>query len=183
MIQSFVSNAYYRIRQGIDWRFRGLFQKIRSIKHRISGVSINQGCMFESNVTFIYGWRTRFGKKCLVDAYTQFKCPISIDSNITYNIDIGDNVFIGRGTVIDSNFSVTIGRNTFIAPFCFITDTNHRFSDVNLPIRLQGCDYKKVEIEEDVWIGAHTVILAGVTIGHGSIIGSIAQLPLMFRLE
>jgi len=133
---------------------------------------IGIGCTFEHRVSFLYGWRTRFGNNCIVDAYAQFKCPTSFEQTKRHNIEIGNNVFIGRGTIIDSNFSVRIGNNTFIAPTCFITDTNHNFEFPNLPIREQGGRYEPVDIGEDVWIGTHTVIVAGVSIGNGSIVAA-----------
>lgn len=133
---------------------------------------VGERCTFQFRVEFIHRWRVRFGKECIVDAYAQFKCPTTVDPSVDYNIDFADNVFIGCGTIIDANQSIRIGKNTFIAPYCFITDTSHNFADSNLPIRLQGCDYKSVVIGEDVWIGAHVVILAGVTIGNGSVVGA-----------
>jgi acetyltransferase-like isoleucine patch superfamily enzyme len=133
---------------------------------------MGSGCFFERGVSFLYCWRTRFGRNCIIDALAQFKCPTTVNTDIRYNIDIADNVFIGRGTIIDSNLSVKIGRDAFIAPYCFITDTHHKFRDSETTIRMQGYDYKAVAIGEDVWIGAHVVVIAGVSIGRGSIIGA-----------
>lgn len=169
---SFITVEWHRIRQGIERRLHVASGRVRVLKHKLSGATIGKGCRFESDVTFLYAWRTRFGKGCIVDAFAQFKCPTSTDPKIPYNIDIADNVFIGRGTIIDSNLSIKIGKDTFIAPYCFITDTHHKFADAYLPIRLQGCEYEMVEIGEDVWVGAHVVIVAGVTIGKGSIVAA-----------
>ena len=36
----------------------------------------------------------------------------------------------------------------------------------------QGFDHAPIIIEDDVWIGAHCIILPGVTIKKGSIIGA-----------
>ncbi len=130
------------------------------------------GCLFGARVTFQYRWRTSFGCNCDVDAYAQFKCPTAVAHSVGPNIDIGDNVFIGRGSIIDSNLSIVIGSDTFVAPYCFITDTAHNFSDPIVPIRLQGCNYKAVEIGEDVWLGAHAIVLAGVKIGRGCVVGA-----------
>jgi len=163
---------WYQIRQGVEWRLRFASERLRVFRYKISGVVIGEKSTFQKGITFIYGWRTRFGKECVVDAYAQFKCPTSVDSGIQYNIYIEDNVFIGRGTIIDSNLSIKIGKGTFIAPYCFITDTNHRFTSADIPIRSQGWEYKPVRIEEDVWVGAHVVIVAGVMIGKGSVVAA-----------
>lgn len=141
-------------------------------RYRLSGAKIGRGCSFERGVTFQYGWRTSFGDGCIVDAHAQFKCPTALDPSLGRNIDIGKNVFIGRGTIIDSNSSIIIGRDTFVAPYCFISDTSHNYNDPITPIRLQGCHYKPVEIGEDVWLGAHVIVLAGVKIGRGCVVGA-----------
>jgi acetyltransferase-like isoleucine patch superfamily enzyme len=163
---------WYRVRQGIELRLRVFCGGVRAVLHRFSGAKIGKKCTFESGVKFLCGWRTRLGNECIVDANVQFKCPTSSNHEAVPNIDIADKVFIGRGTIIDSNLSVKVGKGTFIAPYCFITDTNHRFSDPDMPIRVQGWDYKPVRTEEDVWIGAHVVIVAGVTIGKGSVVAA-----------
>lgn len=165
-------SGWVRIRKGLSWRFRVISGRVRALLHDVSGVKVGEKCTFQQRVEFIYGWRVRFGNDCIVDAYAQFKCPTTFDPSRQFNIDIADNVFIGRGCILDSNQRITIGKNTFVAPYCFITDTNHSISDADRPIRFQGCEYKPVTIGEDVWIGAHVVVVAGVTIGNGSIVAA-----------
>ena len=161
-----------RIRQGIMCRKNGISGWWRAKFHRLSGVAMGKGCIVEKGVDFIYGWRTRIGRSCQIDAYAQFKCPTTQIASAKHNIVIGDNVYIGRSTIIDSNLSIVIGANTLIAPHCFITDTNHIFNDITLPIQLQGCSYEAVIIGRDVWIGAHVVVLPGVTIGDGAVVAA-----------
>lgn len=167
-----MGHFYYRVVAGIDRRLRTIFSRILSARYRLSGVQIGSNCSFEAGVKFQYGWRTSFGERCIIDAHAQFKCPTAVKPMHGYNINIDKNVFIGRGTIIDANLSVKVGQNTFIAPYCFISDTSHNFSDTIKPIRLQGCNYKPVEIGEDVWLGAHVMVLAGVKIGKGCVVGA-----------
>jgi acetyltransferase-like isoleucine patch superfamily enzyme len=161
-----------RIRYGLERRFNVLMGRIRVFWGRFSGARIGIICSFGKRVSFVYGWRTSIGAKCVIDDFVQFKTPTCNSQNKRFNICLNDNVFIGRGTIIDSNLSVIIGRNVLIAPYCFITDTEHEFDDKTKPIFAQGWKYKPVIIEDDVWIGTHTVIIAGIHIGHGSIIGA-----------
>ncbi len=49
---------------------------------------------------------------------------------------------------------------------------NHDFDDVKRPICLQGVTYGSIKIGMDVWIGAESIILPGVTIGEGEVIGA-----------
>jgi acetyltransferase-like isoleucine patch superfamily enzyme len=75
-------------------------------------------------------------------------------------LTIGDYTFIGRGCEIDVAESVVIGAHALLAPNVFITD------------HTQGNRNGAVAIGDDAWIGAHAVILAGVTIGDGAIVGA-----------
>jgi acetyltransferase-like isoleucine patch superfamily enzyme len=161
-----------RMREGVLRRLSVFFEVLRAKRHRLSGVVLGKGCRFQKGVDFLYGWRVRFGSDCLVDAFAQFKCPTSADPQARFNVEIADHVFIGRNVIIDANLSVRVGKNTFVAPNCFITDTNHSFADPDRPVRLQGCGYRPVAIGEDVWIGAHVVVVAGVTIGDACIVAA-----------
>ena len=52
-----------------------------------------------------------------------------------------------------------------------IDTKNNNFADISVPMVKQGYqETKQVIIEDDVWIGARSVILPGVKIGTGSII-------------
>ena len=67
---------------------------------------------------------------------------------------------------------VTIGNDVRIAAHCMMVSANHRFADPDMPIRKQGLDFGPITIEDDVWIGSRVNILAGVTVGRGSVIGA-----------
>lgn len=70
---------------------------------------------------------------------------------------------------------VEIGENVLIAGRVYISDHNHRFSEVDKPILAQGIAFGgKVIIEENAWLGEGAVVLPGVTIGKNAIIGSNA---------
>jgi len=117
----------------------------------------------------------------------------SLDAGSTGALTIGDRVILDRyayinasrggvridaGTAIN-NFSlidgtggVEIGRNVLIGPHVQIISYQHNYRDRSLPIKQQGTTGKKIEIQNDVWIGAGSVILAGVVIGQGSVVGA-----------
>ena len=69
-----------------------------------------------------------------------------------------------------------IGNKVLFGPHCFIMTGNHQINQVGKYItdvteKTECCD-ESVVIEDDVWIGAGTIILKGVTIGRGSVIGA-----------
>lgn len=86
-------------------------------------------------------------------------------------LELGDHVFIGRGTEIDVLGSVTVGAHTVIAPRCFITDHNHGIL-AGLRIDQQTCSIEPVAIGSDVWLGTGVVVLPGVNIGDGAVVGA-----------
>jgi len=88
------------------------------------------------------------------------------------NLVIGDGVCINDDVWINAVGGVTIGNNVLIGPKVVIHSANHKFSNPEIPITEQGHTLKPVVIKDDVWIGASTVILAGVTIGEGAVVGA-----------
>lgn len=103
---------------------------------------------------------------------SRFGSNTRLDAGYGGFIDIGNDALIDDNCYISAQDRITIGDHTMIAAYSFITDFNHGFSQRNLPMNAQKCETKPVRIGDDVWIGAHVVILPGVTIGKGSIIGA-----------
>jgi acetyltransferase-like isoleucine patch superfamily enzyme len=88
------------------------------------------------------------------------------------HIAIGDNSWLGPGSVIYGNGGVDIGEQVLIASHCVINTVSHNFGTTDIPMNRQGINTDPVIIEDDVWIGTGAVILQGVRIGKGSIIGA-----------
>lgn len=80
-----------------------------------------------------------------------------------------DNVFINSGAVILDGGTVKIGANTLLAPGVHIYTARH---PLNIADRKEWEDSKPVIIGKDCWIGGHSTILPGVTIGDRSVIGA-----------
>lgn len=88
---------------------------------------------------------------------------------------IGDNCFFNHNTILNGGKEkgkLVIGNNVQTGPNVSIYAYNHHFSNKEIDIMSQGYDDLDVLIEDDVWIGAHSVILPGVKIGKGSVIGA-----------
>ena len=87
-------------------------------------------------------------------------------------IEIGNNVGMSSTRMWISN-KLTIGDNVKIGACCLIIDTDTH--QIDYLQRRKGEGHIKsapITIEDDVWIGAHCIVLKGVTIGARSIIGS-----------
>lgn len=67
---------------------------------------------------------------------------------------------------------VRIGSGVRIASHCVILSSTHNFEDPTMLIESQGVTPKETVIGDDVWLGAHTVVVAGIEIGAHSVIGA-----------
>ena len=86
-------------------------------------------------------------------------------------VRLGDNSDIGMDALVVG--PVTIGRDVMMGPRCVVLATSHEFADVDVPMNQQGFSAPRpIVIGDDVWIGAGSTVLPGVTIGSGSIIGA-----------
>lgn len=100
-------------------------------------------------------------------------------------INIGQWCYIGEGTRIWSQASVSIGDYVLIAHLVDIHDTNSHPVDwqerrLDSQTLLSGQGYRTptqtisapVVIEDDVWIGFKAIVLKGVRVGRGAIVAA-----------
>ncbi|GEK78819.1 acyltransferase [Agrococcus baldri] len=85
---------------------------------------------------------------------------------------IGDRSSIATGCFIGCSGAIDIGADVMLGPGVQLHAENHRFADPAAPIKAQGVERLGIVIEDDCWIGAGSIITAGVRIGHGSVIGA-----------
>ena len=107
-----------------------------------------------------YGKGCRFGKGLVIDENTR----------------IGKYNYVGRYTTITK---AQIGNYCSIASFVIIGPGEHplsEFSTSPTALYYAGIDHdltkEPVKIGNDVWVGAHTIILRGVTVGNGAVIAA-----------
>ena len=91
------------------------------------------------------------------------------------NISFKDNIYISTDSKImtSKNTKIKIGNYVMIANNVMIIGGNHNISRTDIPMILQGEGKEgDIIIEDDVWIGAGSIILTGVTIGEGSVVAA-----------
>ena len=118
-------------------------------------------------------WLARQRSTTLMRQFAACGEGVSIQQPVVINdaahLRIGARVSINAFVHIWATGGVTIGDDTLIASHVAITSLSHdpraaRFSASKME--------KPVVIGRNVWIGAHAVILPGVTIGDGAIVGA-----------
>jgi acetyltransferase-like isoleucine patch superfamily enzyme len=85
---------------------------------------------------------------------------------------IGDNVGISEFCYFAIRGDLFIGNNVIFGPGVKIFTENHSFKLSEINFRLQDEERKSVTIGNNVWIGANSIILPGVTIEDNVVIAA-----------
>ena len=117
-------------------------------------IRIGAGTMIGAHVSLSAGMVP--GQVCLTD-------PV---------VRIGDRCLIGRGSGIVGHLSIEIGDDVWTGHHVYITDQNHGYADLDLPISMQSMPEQPVRIGAGSWLGYGTVVLPGATIGRHVVIGA-----------
>ena len=126
------------------------------------GAEIN--CLSQQGIKL--GNRVTIGKYAIIRPSNIYGGPIG------EGLTMGNNSNIGPYNYIGCSGKITIGNNVMLAPRVSIYAENHVFDHPEILIRDQGVEKKEVIIEDDCWIAANSILLAGVTIGKGSVVAA-----------
>jgi len=83
------------------------------------------------------------------------------------NLEIGEDTIIGDHAFLDGRAPLKIGSHVDIASQVLIYNSEHDLESEEFKARQEP-----VEIKDYVFIGPRTIILPGVTIGHGAVVGA-----------
>ena len=87
-------------------------------------------------------------------------------------ITVGDRCLFGKGSGIVGHLEIRIGDDVWTGHHVYITDQNHGYEDLELPISKQVMPERPVSIGDGSWLGHGTVVLPGVTIGRHVVVGA-----------
>jgi acetyltransferase-like isoleucine patch superfamily enzyme len=146
-----------------------------------------------SGVQVKHGYQLRAGKNLILED------NVSINALSTEGIRIGDQVSIGRDSIlfctgiiaqkgtgiiighrtginarayIAGQGGVLIGNEVIMGPNVQIFSENHNFSDPTTAIKNQGVTRQAVVIGDGCWIGGGATILSGVRLGKGCVVAA-----------
>lgn len=87
-----------------------------------------------------------------------------------HHVHLGNNIYMNSNTTMVDDGHIYIGDYVQIGPNITIATANH---PIDPELRKRGLQYNKdVHIGNNVWIGANTIIVPGVTIGDDTVIGA-----------
>jgi acetyltransferase-like isoleucine patch superfamily enzyme len=111
------------------------------------------------------------GKRATIQRFG-WLLALKIDNNNAPNLVIGDGCAIGDYCHITCVRNVIIENDVLIANGVYISDNNHSYQNVNIPIKHQPIVFKAdVVIGAGSWIGEHVCII-GAKIGKNCVIGA-----------
>ncbi len=135
-----------------------LWYFVNALLVKPSFITLMWGKMF---LLKIFG--AKIGKRIYLKPGVNVKSP--------WNLQIGDDCWIGENVWIDNLDKVIIGNNVCISQGAMLLTGNHDYAISSMPYR-----NAPIIINDGAWIGAKTVVCPGVTVGKNSIltVGSIA---------
>ncbi len=92
-----------------------------------------------------------------------------------FHCDFGQNIHVGDNFHADYNCTmldlaeIRIGNNCLIGPDVGIYTAGHRLEPEGRTLDVYG---QPITIGDDVWIGGHSTILPGVSIGDGAVVAA-----------
>lgn len=113
------------------------------------------------------GGRLDIGHRCRIDRDVE----IVVQPGAT--LTLGDDVYIGHGSVLVCAESLKIGDDTMLADMVCVRDVNHRRLP-GLPLRESGIETRPIVIGRDCWLGSKVTVVAGARIGDRTTVGANA---------
>ncbi|WP_186757022.1 acyltransferase [Echinicola salinicaeni] len=113
-----------------------------------------------------------FGDKVTVGSYAIIRPTNLYGGEAGIGLKVGNNSSIGPYAYIGCSGYIEIGNNVMMSPRVSIYSENHNFGDTGQPMIEQGVTRSYAIIEDDCWIASNSIILAGVTVGKGSIVAA-----------
>ena len=150
---------------------------------------VGRNVVFGHNVMLRHPHKIRIGDDVVIDD----NCCLDAKGSDNRGITIGSGVFIGRNTILSckngdieiddranigfnceifSGGRVRLGKNTLVAAYTYLVGGDHLHDRTDLPVLDQGRVALGIEVDDNVWLGAHVVVSDGARVGRDAIIGA-----------
>ena len=118
--------------------------------------------------TVIYGeGRIAIGAGTTIGPLASISAGMPSQAGLTGDpvITIGDRCMLGKGIGIIGHERIDIGDDIWTGHYVYVTDQNHGYEDVDLPIGVQMWTNEPVSIGAGSWLGHGAIVLPGSRIG------------------
>jgi acetyltransferase-like isoleucine patch superfamily enzyme len=137
--------------------------------------AFGRGSMIQFPATVIYGeGRIEIGEGTTVGHHASISAgmPVEADRTGPPVITIGDRCTLGKGIGIVGHERIVIGDDVWTGHYVYITDQNHGYEQLDLPIGTQLWKNDPVEIGSGSWLGHGSVVLPGARVGEHVVVAA-----------
>ena len=144
---------------------------------------------FGVNVTLRHPHKIAIGDDVVIDD----GCVLDAKGTDNEGIRIGSGVFVGRNTILSckngdivvddranigfnceifSASRVRLGKDALVAAYTYLVGGDHLHDRTDVPVLHQGRTARGIEVDDNVWLGAHVVVADGSRVGRDAIVGA-----------
>lgn len=115
---------------------------------------------FSSLKRFLLIWfGAEIGRGLVIKPHVRIKYP--------WRLKIGDHCWLGQGVWIDNLGDVRLGNNVCLSQEAYLCSGSHDFRKPTFDLIVDS-----IELKDNVWVAARSLVLGGVTVGPGSVVGA-----------
>lgn len=136
------------------------------------GISPSKHVYFGKNVRIVNPQYIDMGGQVFIDDDVEL-CVNQTMSGVTPKLLIGNRVHFGKMNRIGCDNRIIIEDDVLFAPHVHISDRNHGFENIHIPISRQKVTSKgPVVIGAETWLGFGCQVMSGVKIGRHCVIAA-----------
>lgn len=173
----------------VSWVPGALGLALRKVAYPWLLGAVGRNVAFGHGVVLRHPAKIRLGNDVVVDDLV----VLDAKGQANRGIDVGNGVFIGRGTILSckdgdialgdhtnigfhcevfSASRVTVGRHGLFAAYTYLVGGGHEFDRAGVPVIDQERSSRGITLGDNVWLGTGTKVLDGVTVGRDVVVGA-----------
>lgn len=147
----------------------GVRSRLRLLGWRLRGARVGRCTWLPPRVLATWPHQVQLGARCVLqpDVFFNYDHYWTPGPSMIF----GDRVFIGQGTEFNIRGRLVVGDDCLIASGCTFIDADHG-REPGTPMNRQEPLVAPIQLGNNVWIGARSIILKGVSIGDDAVIGA-----------
>jgi serine acetyltransferase len=149
------------------WRDR---RRLRAARRR--GVEVEPGAAVAVGARVVFDLEP--GARLVLGAGVELGDGCRFHLGPRAEVVVGAGTRLGARCVLTAHERVTIGVRCLLADEVVVADVDHRFDDVERPVREQGVATSPVTVGDGARLGPGVAVLRGVAVGAGAQVGAHA---------